>query len=296
MKIRTLWQWADELGDAAQKQEFEDEGISENLVALFDDEEGPFLVEQLFCDNPDCECRHVTISLRATEGSLATTCKLDPCSWVEVDEASRSPRQQRLVDELKRDMTTDVQNRWREDYETARSHKEALRKARIDPYKIDNGVMVAWTSALGRKSVLEKGDVAAFEMTHDGEDYIVEDLHCPVPECRCSTALLIFLHKDHQHKRLEESFTAEMVVGRSAGTLRSLATVGCSRHQARRIWESFVKKQPYLAEDLESHMREVKYVASRTMDHGWNGAGGPERRLASGPREVVLGESRSGKP
>jgi hypothetical protein len=278
MKIQTLREVAQERGEYSEVRKLESKGSADRLLAWFEGMDEPVFVREAVCGNPDCPCTSVLVGLSTRDQSLSTKMSVDVNTWQDVSEAHRGVAEQALVDEFLRDMPAWLREKWAKDFHREKEHQKRLASARIDRQKMWEREMVSWLTIFGEKSVHDGGNSVTYSFSLGGNEYLVEDLYCPDPECDCGEALLVFLCRGQEAVR--QVFMAKVRVGASPPRPVSMDVYEGSEREARRIYQAFVDAHPGAARLVKVRDREVKQVGRRMLDED------PSLRLdRSAPKE-----------
>ena len=238
----------------------------------------PFRVGVFRCGDPECECTAVTFKLkeaaarRASGGRrLAFTIRIDGETWEEIDPPSRAPQVAELVDEFLRDYPpverAAIQAECREKRRVARR----LREYRINPRFIEEGKLISFGEIISEEgSITEGGTSWTYQFEHEGVEYLVEDLYCANPDCRCREAHLAFFRctvvKEPEEKTVaDECFMAEVSLD---GSRKVTETYDCSRRSAEAVlagwWEQYADE----LDRLEWRYEKVKEIGRRSAPRG----------------------------
>lgn len=161
----------------------------------------PFFVEASQCSQADCECAEVTFYLdEGADGEQLPSSPMniricvDPETWREVDAPQRPPAAAAIVEEFLREFPAQQ----RAEYQSAgRRKKEIGRRLRehlIAPKDIQAGMLVPWGEITFDRTS-GHADVASFldAFKHESAEYLVDDLYCANPGCKCREVHLLFL-------------------------------------------------------------------------------------------------------
>jgi len=67
--------------------------------------------------------------------------------------------------------------------------KQAARAYVLDDEEVASRDSVSWSDvASGRDGIFRGGETCSFRFERDGEEYLVEDMYCAIPECECDKA------------------------------------------------------------------------------------------------------------
>ncbi len=192
---------------------------------------------------------------------------MDGETWEEVDPPSRTPEIAALVREFLRDYPPGereaIQKVHREKSRIARR----LREYRIDPRRIEDGTLVPFGEILyDRSSGNAIGASFLDGFKHEGQQYLVDDLYCPIPECRCEQVKLAFVRCVPRGEAADELIAKEHFLARL--TLDGRAeVVECRPGMAEKAEAVLSAWQDRYGDDLTRlrwRYKKVKAIARRT--------------------------------
>jgi len=246
-------------------------------LVRFDSHRHPFLMLEQYCGNPDCDCNEAILGfteIDETESPIANPMRfriyLDLRTWQENRRPKRSEFAQRIVDEFTNSLTDDMRSRFRDSYEhvkeKARYVKEKARNAARFKMHVDeiySGVMVSYADVFGDSgSVLSGGKGAGFRFECEGKDYLIEDVYCINPKCKCKATRLVFLEFCKETKALSDLFDSFLDFRKG---LEIKDHPGCTKEDAQNISEEWQKSNPNLIDVVKYRYDEMKKVGRRLV-------------------------------
>ena len=261
----------------------------DNLVR-FSSYPRPFLVNEIYCNNPDCGCNQ--LSLRFTEVSdsgdslnnpISFSAQIELESWQEYEPPQRSPKISAWVREFLNDCPPTRRAQYKASYEAER--RLARRKAEytIGADEVLDGTLVSYVNIVAEnKSALSAGgDAYTFDVRCQGREYLVEDRYCPNPDCDCQSVHLEFFEAVSQSNgkiRIYQRFLGKMTF---AGRLVVEERAKCKLAEANAALSAWWQEYSDELKMLKGRYREVKEVGRRSLKAG------PSRRVAA--RRAAIG-------
>lgn len=238
----------------------------------------PFRVALFRCGDPECECTEVTFKLKEARARgerrgrrLAFTIRVDGETWEEIDPPTRSPQVAELVGEFLRDYPPAERAAIKAACDEKKRIARRLREYRFDPQLIEEGRLISFGQIVSEEgSITEGGSSWAYQFEHEGVEYVVEDLYCANPDCRCREAHLSFFRctvvKEAEEKIVaDECFAARVSLD---GTRKVAETYDCSRQSAEAILAVWWGQYGDDLGTLEWRYEKVKEIGRRSAPRG----------------------------
>lgn len=244
--------------------------LQEDVHALFGegctltlaDHPSTFEVAARFCENPDCDCSHLSLYLTERppfDDRTALMARVD----LELDGEDEPPRsrlaralQKGLTPQLRADLLAEIQS-WRRDW-------YSLSEVPVPEGWRPEGVRIPFSS-LKAGGDIELDTIAgglAFLSTEDGE-WIVHDLYCADPHCDCSEVQLSFFEAEPGSGELTgRDFSVELDVDTGMSTLR--IAEGEDEGLALALLEELLKTSRYFNQ-FKRRMAEAKRFGARAI-------------------------------
>ncbi len=175
-------------------------------LVSFDSHPNSFSVRISQCSNPMCDCNSVTFSLveeilgdedEETQDSYTKSRRLDihvnPDSWQEISVPERSPEDAVIVKEFLRDYPLAERLYFQEYARKNEKIRRRLREFRLNPRDVEESRLISWnTVASDVRSISEGGRAYSHRIDLDGQEFLIDDLYCPNPNCDCGDFSLNF--------------------------------------------------------------------------------------------------------
>ncbi len=247
-------------------------------VVRFSCSQNPFRVTIIACSAPECDCTHLFFTLqevtddgRLVTGGLTLKIRVDGDTWQEV----AAPPRDRVADQIVRELLDDypasgkayLQQQAREKRRVARR----LRTYRFPDHVFEDGKLILFRDIIS-EGLEDRLDTASFayQWEHGGDLYLLDDLYCPNPVCKCRDVHVAFLHcHDAGSDRplaIKERFVAIVSLD---GRWRIDECYTCTEAEAKALLRAWRKEEPDHLEKLRWRYHKVKEIAKR----------GPHRRI-----------------
>ncbi|HUT93114.1 MAG TPA: SEC-C metal-binding domain-containing protein [Thermoguttaceae bacterium] len=172
----------------------------ENLVR-FSSHRRPFLVSDDYCDNPDCECTDVFLKFtelgedgKPLAAPLSFRMRVDLETWEEQEPPARPPRIAEFAKEFLESFPEERRSELRAHYERHKRVTRRLAEYRIKPEEVEEGTLISYSDVVSETGGISGGGSScSYRFTHHEREYLVEDLYCSNPDCRCREVHLLFL-------------------------------------------------------------------------------------------------------
>lgn len=225
------------------------------------------------CTNPECDCTELRFALRqdAEEGEtgsegLRLLLRIDSETWEEIEPPSRPAPMALLVREFLDDYPPREKQALRNRCQSKKRAARRMRQYRFDSNSIANGKLVAFGEILADRRA-EGAALAyyAYEIEHQGTQYIVDDLYCPNPDCNCREVRLIFIRcmppsGPDEVKTAEDHFLATMPL---AGRPKVTECYACALEEAKAILAAWWDRHHDRLRDHTWRYDKVKEIARR---------------------------------
>jgi hypothetical protein len=240
-------------------------------LVRFDSHRNPFLVTEMSCSNPECNCNEIALSFTEIDemgipivDPITFSFHLDLETWQEKRIKRRSKVSQRLVDEFINNLTDEMKTRYKKNYA---KHKERLRKAAkftMPVKEIKNGTLVSYADVFGNTgSISSGGSGIGYKFESKGKEYFIDDLYCINPRCKCESVRLIFLTHDEKKEFLIDFFTG--ILSFANGFEIDEENTLCTTKEAIKIFEGWKKSDPEVMDSLKSRYKKMKDIGQRIL-------------------------------
>jgi hypothetical protein len=242
-------------------------------LARFSSHPHPFHVEVIRCHAPDCECTDVAFNFRegvqdAPAGAkpLTFAVRMDGLAWKEIDPPPRAPEIARMVEEFLRDYPLEEREAIRQFSEEKLRGARRLREYRIDPKSVIEGKLIPFGEILHGRPGGRVGPESWFDIfDHEGEQYLVDDLYCANPECRCEEAHLAFIRQAAPRGPgglVEPDFFVTLPFG---GRAKIEECHTCPPSKAKALLSAWQERYGSAVEELRWRYEKVKEIARRSV-------------------------------
>ncbi len=230
----------------------------------------PFLLLKQSCNNPECDCNEISLEfseLDETGASLANKIqfyfRLNLETWKENRKPERSELCQGLVDEFINGITDELKSEYKKYYESIKEKAKLAAKFDVPLNNIKKGRLVSYSQIFGNSgSISSGGNACGFIFEDKNDEYYIDDLYCIDPQCNCETAQLFFLRPDKENKAVFNSFIVKLDFNK--GIKIDENTI--PEKDARRIFEKWLKSDPYLIGALKYRYAEVKDIGKNLVE------------------------------
>jgi len=260
----------------------------------------PFRVKTVYCTNVECECTEVTFHFselmdgESIAEPMVFELRMDGPTWEEIVPSDPSPEVARLAEEFLRDYPPSEREAIQEVYQEKSRIARRLREHRIDPQWIEERMLVAFGEIIhDRADGKAAGSSFLCGFEHEGEEYLVDDLYCPNPECDCRKVHLRFVrcvpsHRPAKVPVAKEHFLAKVSLdGRAEVVERQRGT----RSEAEGVLSAWQESYGDDFGELQWRYEKVKEIARRSAP----GQTGVSRRYDQPPEELAPATVRMGR-
>jgi len=249
----------------------------------FSSEPNEFFVLLSVCDNPECSCSEATFLFVEIDGSgapiergKAFSTQADLATWRIPDSDGAPADVAALVEELRRESENPVRAWASEYWQRAKRQQKRILEYRIDPDEVRRGSLLSFSDVADEKGgLLSGGRGCSFVLTHEGEEYAVEELYCPDPGCRCRNVHLCF----HGPNEVDGKKVVTLCF-RGSMTLRGRMHVeecfDFPEKRARAVLKALKQKERGLLTTVKRHYQVVKDIGRRSLE-GPSHPGPPSR-------------------
>ena len=245
---------------------------SNEILVQFTGRLRPFRLRQYHCNNPDCPYNEVALEFVEVEkdGSVVSNpirffCKLDLQTWQERRDTKRSEQISALVDEFLRDLSDEMKAMLREKRERRRQRSRKLASFTMPVEEIAEGRLVSFSEIMSDEKGSYDGFPAfGFKFVHEGQTYLIDDLYCPNPKCKCNEVYLRFLI---YREETTGPIPSEIFVARLSfrNRLEFIEPPKCSESQARELVYQWQQSEPDVLDNLRWWYKEVRKATKRIL-------------------------------
>jgi SEC-C motif len=245
-----------------------------NLV-WFSSDPRPFVIEDEHCDNPGCPCREVQLTFTRIDHPeglpserMSFQIRVDLDTWQECDPPRRQPHIDSWVREFLSQYPEARQAEFRADYEERKQIAKRIAEYALDPRAVLTGELLSYADVLtGRQALSSGGRSFTHRFTHQGREYLVEDLYCANPTCDCQAFHVQFWERVTSSDE-EEAIISTSFLGRVAftGQLKIEETGRRKRAESLRILSEWWQKKQHDLDMFQRRYRSVKDIGRRSID------------------------------
>jgi hypothetical protein len=248
-----------------------DAGAGRGDLLRFEGRSRPFRMARSCCVNPDCDCEEVLLkfgeAIDADERAAPVSfwMRLSLKTWAESEPHERSPIAAGLASEFLRDLTDDMKADLRRYYDKKKRIARRFAEFEIPAADVESGTLVSYSDIVSETgSISSGGRSAGWRVDHRGRVYLVEDMYCPNPTCRCDKAVLRFIEYTEESDRTV--LTDQIVVHLAFdGNMKVDTEHGYTEAQATEVVGEWQRRNPDVIEVLKARDRDVKEIGRRIL-------------------------------
>ena len=244
----------------------------ENLVR-FSTYPRPFLVKELFCNNPNCHCNEAFLSFTevsdsggSLENPLSFSVRVHLDTWQESEPPQRSPEVTAWIQEFLAQCPLARRAEYKASYEEGRRIAKRRSEFTIAPDEVLDGTLLSYANIETPQSALSAGGTAyTFDVHYQGREYLVEDRYCVNPECDCQSVHLEFFEavtRSDGRLLLYQRFLGKVTF---AGRLVVEERTDCNRAEAKAVLSAWWQEHEHELKLLKARYQEVKEIGRRSL-------------------------------
>lgn len=161
------------------------------FICGFDDL-GRFLVREVYCIRPSCDCKQVVLEFRPDGDKsqkkpfAVMPLSLETWQWEPAGEykAKKGSPAETLLTRFQNELTEELQDIFLSHYREAKEYGIKRPLSYMDPEVLEAGLNVVYAEVFGDE------DADLFRFTIDGQDYFLDDQYCMDPQCDCREAVI----------------------------------------------------------------------------------------------------------
>jgi hypothetical protein len=296
----------DDQGGQSLNPATQDSSVSQGKIITFKGHSQPFLVTYEYCRNPSCHCKAVSVCFSeldadhhpVTEGlSFSLWIALE--TWTEETPRQRSPIEATLVREFLEELTPEIKDRLLAGYEWEKrearafqEEKNRLQAALLTEEDLATSRLISYTQLVSTTgSVTQGGNACSFRFRTGEQEFLIEDLYCPNPECRCKEIHLLFLRVDPSSAdklSLDDHFVCTLSL---KGKSEIVELYAGTKAEAQKVLVEWRKRYPDVLDTLSWRYSEIKKVGKRSLEHQYMGLLPPASLPEKTPRERKIGRN-----
>lgn len=235
----------------------------------------PFRVEVARCGDLDCECtdlffdlREVAEDGRPVPGGQALRIRIDGDTWQEIEPPARDPRTAQIVQELLDGYPVKGKEHLQRQVRNKRRAARRLKVYRFPPHLMEEGRLIAFREIISDDpdGIYEPSSFA-YEWFHGDDYYLLDDLYCPNPGCKCREVHVSFVRVGRPsaadpNPPSEERFAASLSLD---GKWRIRACLKCTEAEAKALLGEWRRKEPGHLAYFRWRYDKVKEIARRSF-------------------------------
>ncbi len=204
--------------------------------------------------------------------TLSFSMNLDVETWEECEPPDRPEATARLAAEFLKDLTEEMKSTFKAEYESTKNYKQYLKRMseyRLPPKDVEEGLLISFGDivAHGKEDTPSKGTVFSFSFTHEGKEYLVADLYCPKPKCKCNEVHLMIVEKGGTPEKPVVKDRA-MVAISLKGKISVRDTFKGTRKEAEELAAKWQALNPEALKTLKWRYKEMKKIGKRSLAGG----------------------------
>ena len=244
-----------------------------DAVVSFSSHSNPFFVRKLYCSNPDCTKDDIfltfvekNIGAKISVAPLAFSICFDLAEGKELNPPKRPGIINRLVQEFIDSLPEGIRTKWLKEILDVKKDLKRIAEYRLNRQDVREGVLVSYTDIIADKgSVLRGGRSVSFRFEYEGQDYLVEDMYCPNPECECNETWLIFfelIQESDSPATIVDRFMAKMSFD---GKMKITERYQIGKRDAKTIMQEWESRYPDVIDSLKDRYQQIKEIGKQSL-------------------------------
>jgi hypothetical protein len=262
---------------------------NDEIIVKFTGHLRPFQLIQRYCNNPDCPCNQVSLEFievekdgSAVPNQIRFSFGLDLGTWQVCEDTKDIKQTNALVDEFLHDLSDEMKAMFQKKRETIKQRNRKLANFTMPVEDIKCGRLISFSEIMSdRKGDYDGFPAYGFQFAHEGQTYLIDDLYCPNPKCKCNEVHLMFLNyskRTGETATATEIFLAELSFDGKKREFPEL--VKFSESQAEELVRLWLHTEPDILDDLKQRYKEVKKITKRILK---NNRKSPSSRIQAIP-------------
>jgi hypothetical protein len=266
------------------------EAIKNMPLVRFKSHKNPFLMLKQFCNNLECDCNNATLEFTEIDetgaslpGQIQFYFILNLQNWTEDEKIVRSELCQSFVDEFINDLSEEMKNELKESVKYNKEKAKQAAKFDISLNNINEGRLVSYAEVFSHSgSITCGGHGYGFGFDDTNESYVIDDLYCIDPICKCNLANLVFLKVDKKTNEVSDKFVA--ILDFNNGVKIEDNTL--PEKYAKKIFDSWLKSDPDAIYVLKERYGEIKEMGEKIVEKHTG-----QKRIFSQAKNVKIGRN-----
>ncbi|MCU0286476.1 MAG: hypothetical protein MUF15_08750 [Acidobacteria bacterium] len=239
-------------------------------IVRFDFYTNPFVMSQVICNNPGCECKDITLGFTEIDESgiplkrpFTFSLSLDLDTWQEGKTFKQSKISQGFIDEFIKDLTDEMKTRFMENYQNCKRKFRNAQKFKMSVAEIKQGALVSYMDVFGDTgSILSGGKDIGLFFKNNGDMYFIHDLYCVNPNCKCDEVHLGFFKYEQAFNSVREIFICRLPFKNKVKVY--LMQCSCTKEEAIEIFQKWWKSESAtLIGLLKMRYKEMKEIGQK---------------------------------
>lgn len=231
----------------------------------------PFVMSQVICKNPECDCKDITLGFTEIDETGIPLAKpftfsfsLDLETWQEGKTFKQTKLSQGFVEEFIENLTDEMKTRFMENYEYFKQKARNAQRFKMSAEEIKQGALVSYMDVFGDSgSFVSGGKDIGFSFKNNEKMYFMDDLYCINPRCKCQEVHLRFLTYEQEDNAFREILICRMSFKNRVKI--DLAPSSCTKEEAIKILDAWQESEPGTIELLISRYEEMKKIGRQTF-------------------------------
>ncbi len=264
----------------------------ETIQVRFSDHCVPFELTTAFCTNPECDCREISLRLKAQsdENPLQFSLTVDLDSWTERKAPERDTQVSHWVNEFLDELPAEEKRSLYNLYDAKFADKR-LQSCILSRDDVLGGALISYTNIVSEnKSIYEGGTSCISRFEHNDTEYAIDALYCPNPKCHCDEAHLFIIRLNpEQQDQIAATSAANMLVKLTfAGNWHIEERWEIPLAEAKQLMTTWLEKTPWIIDRLKREYEAIKEVGARSLEQMV-----PE--MSFFPHEPIVREKKIGR-
>jgi len=247
--------------------------LDKDAVVSFSSHSNPFLVTKLYCSNPDCTKDDIfltfvekNIGAKSSAAPLAFTISFDLAEGGELNPPKRPEIVSRLADEFMSSLPKEIRANWLKEIRSIKKDLKRIAEYRLDSQDVREGALVSYVNIIADDgSVSRGGRSVSFRFEYEGCEYLVEDMYCSNPKCRCNEAWLMFfelIQGSDSPAAIRDRFMAKVSFDRR---MKVAERFQIGRREAQTIMQEWEARYPDAIDLLKERYRQIKEIGKQSL-------------------------------
>ncbi len=223
-----------------------------------------FNVSFSICSNPDCELAHFSLN-EAKDYGNPIDINISTITW-EYKKINSHEIAQELFDELLKELLASLDRN--EVLDRFKNFKEELSNFlnySISREKVLEGELIAYSSAAtSGKSLYDGGDFYCIKTKYQDQEFLVEELYCPNPDCHCNEVDFLFFSL--RNERVIPTFRVTWLFSGKIKAIDNLSNK-FTKKQIQNIFKSSLDNENLTDKSIiNHHYKQIKEIGKRGLN------------------------------